>query len=48
MGNISGTTPFHYTTNSGANIKFIFWDLKGRTRFPPEPSNEAEGTLASM
>ena len=48
MGNISGTTPFHYTTNNGANIKFIFWDLKGRTRFPTEPSNEAEGILASM
>lgn len=41
---ISGTTKFQYRTKNGLPIQYIFWDLKGKTRFPHEPSNENEST----
>ena len=41
MGNnVVGSTEFKYRLKTGENISFIYYDLKGKNRFPPEPAVE--------
>ena len=42
MGNISGTTQISYKTKTDIPINYIFYDLKGKSRYPDEPNNETE------
>ena len=38
MGNnTTGSTNFTYSLKTGEHVEFIYYDLKGKTRFPPEP-----------
>jgi hypothetical protein len=40
MGNqVPGTKEIKYKTKDGIPISYIFYDLKGKNRFPTEPSN---------
>ena len=46
MGNkITGSTTFNYKTKSGRKVTFIFYDLKGKNRFPIEPSADIGNIL---
>lgn len=40
MGNSTaiGSQPIVYTTRDNIPIEYIYYDLKGKNRFPPEPS----------
>ena len=38
--NAPGSTQIQYKTKDGIPIKYIFYDLKGKTRYPSEPTNE--------
>jgi hypothetical protein len=41
MGNNTvGSTKIHYMTKDKIEIDYIYYDLKGKNRFPPEPHNE--------
>lgn len=39
MGNINNTH-IEYWTKSGHKISYLFWDLKGKNRFPEQPSDQ--------
>lgn len=39
----SGSKQIKYKTKDGIPISYIFYDLKGKNRFPTEPSNESQG-----
>ena len=39
MGQVAGTREIKYKTKDGIPISYIFWDLKGKNRFPTEPNN---------
>lgn len=36
MGN-SNTSTIEYSTKDGIDISYLFWDLKGKNRFPECP-----------
>lgn len=36
MGQVTGSTEIKYQTKSGIPIKYIFYDLKGKNRYPTE------------
>lgn len=41
MGNNTiGSTKISYTTKDKLSVEYIYYDLKGKNRFPPIPSNE--------
>jgi hypothetical protein len=42
--NIVGSTKIAYQTKDKIPVEYIYYDLKGRGRFPSVPSNEKEGT----
>ena len=44
---VPGTKEIKYKTKDGIPIAYIFYDLKGKNRFPTEPSNEAKGIAFS-
>lgn len=49
MGNqAAGTKEIAYKTKNGVPISYIFYDLKGKNRFPTEPSNEGKSTFLSI
>lgn len=37
MGNSNTNNSIHYTTKDGYNISYLYWDLKGKNRFPDPP-----------
>ncbi len=40
MGNhVVGSTKILYTTKDGVSIQYIYYDLKGKNRFPNVPSD---------
>jgi len=41
MGNnVTGSTKIAYFTKDGTPIDYMYYDLKGKNRFPNPPSNE--------
>lgn len=43
--NIVGSTRITYYTKDKIPIEYIYYDLKGRNRFPPIPSDDKYSTL---
>jgi hypothetical protein len=37
--NIPGSKEIEYRTKNGITISYIFYDLKGKGRYPPEPDD---------
>lgn len=46
MGNsATGSTRITYSTRDHIPVDYIYYDLKGRNRFPPVPCNEHNSTF---
>ena len=49
MGNNTvGSTRINYQTRDKIPVDYIYYDLKGKNRFPPQPSNERESTHCAI
>ncbi len=49
MGNNTvGSTRINYQTREKIPVDYIYYDLKGKNRFPPQPPNERESTHFDM
>ena len=43
--NIVGSTKISYMTKDKVPVEYIYYDLKGKNRFPSCPSNDKESTI---
>lgn len=45
---VVGSTKISYYTKDKIPIEYIYYDLKGKNRFPNPPANEKESTPVSI
>jgi hypothetical protein len=49
MGNNTiGSTRIAYTTRDRVPVDYIYYDLKGKNRFPTQPASDRESTHSLM